>query len=102
MEMIYFHYALYLESSVKFSQLKYTLSESQGDISIDVIRIGVLEIILKVKVLLGNESTSSSSTATGKYIYSVKQIITIRKPELCALLNIQALKDHHIFYSYVP
>ena len=55
----------FLASSVKFSQLKYTLLEDQGVISIEVIYIGVPEVNVRVKVLLGNES-SSNSTSLGK------------------------------------
>ena len=55
----------FLESSVKFSQSKYTLLENQGFIRIEVIYIGVPETNVRVKLLLGNES-SSSSTALGK------------------------------------
>ena len=60
----------FLESSVKFSQLKYMLLENQGVISIEVIYIGVPENNVKVKLVLGNES-SSSSTALGKQISKV-------------------------------
>ena len=62
---VYFLYAFFLESSVKFSQLKYTLLENQGVISIEVMYIGVPETNIIVKLLLGNES-SSSSTSLGK------------------------------------
>ena len=65
MKDVYLIYVSYLESSVKFSQLKYTLLENQGVISIGVMYIGVPETNVVVKLLLGNES-SSSNTALGK------------------------------------
>ena len=51
-------------SPVKFSQPKFTLPENQGVIDIDVVHIGVSEMSISVKLLLGNESNSSSTSAT--------------------------------------
>ena len=75
----YFLYALCVESVVKFSQLKYTLSENQGTINIDVVLTGVSEMSVNIKLLLGNESSSSSSTGIGKHIELVK--VTNKKKE---------------------
>ena len=49
---------------MKFSQPKFTLSENQGVIDIDVVRIGVSEMSIIVKLLLVNESNSSSTSTT--------------------------------------
>ena len=66
-------YVLFLESSVKFSQPKFTVSENQGIINIDVVHIGVSEMSINVKLLLENESNSSSTTTTfGKPFQSVR------------------------------
>ena len=46
--------------------MNYTLLEDQGVISVGVMYIGVPETNVKVKLLLGNESSSSTSTALGK------------------------------------
>ena len=53
-----------LGSSVKLSQLKYTLSENQGLISVDVLHIGESDTSVKVKLLLGDQN--DSSVAFGK------------------------------------
>ena len=66
----YFLNVFSLESSVKFSQSNYTLSENQGVINIDVVHIGVSEMSIIVKLLVGNEG--SSSTTVGKQFQSVR------------------------------
>ena len=50
---------VHLGNLVKFSQVKYTVSESEGGINIDVIRIGAAETSFKVKVLVENETRNS-------------------------------------------
>ena len=49
-----------VESSVRFSQLKYILSETQDVINISVVHIGVSETSVKVNLLLDNEMSSGS------------------------------------------
>ena len=59
---------------MKFSQLKFTLSENQGVVDIDVVHIGVSEMSISVKLLLGNESNSSSTTKFGRQFQSVTNL----------------------------
>ena len=54
-------------SSVKFSQLKYTLSENQGVINISVLHIGVPQTSVRVKLLLDNETNSGLSVGKSNY-----------------------------------
>ena len=65
--------SFFLESSVKLSQLKYTLAENQGFISIDVVHIGMSDRSVNVKLLLENQT--GSSVAIGKQMILISQHI---------------------------